>query len=174
MEFTMHGFQVYSAEVDDRGIDFVARRGDGGFFEVQVKSLREKGYLFIPKSKARLSSDRLIAVVLFTEGQEPELFLIPMTCGIRPMRSSSILTTLMARVSPSTGSIGPGAQERIPTAPGLAKPPVERLIQPPSHVSYESQRRQFSQQSFPSLASSPPERSAYEERDQDDDGNGHA
>ncbi len=80
----MHGFQVYSAEVDDRGIDFVARRGDGGFFEVQVKSLREKGYMFIPKSNARLSSDRLIAVVLFTEGQDPELFLIPMTVWNTP------------------------------------------------------------------------------------------
>jgi hypothetical protein len=62
----------------------VARRGDGGFFEVQGKSLREKGYMFIPKSKARLSSDRLIAVVLFTEGQEPELFLIPMTVWNTP------------------------------------------------------------------------------------------
>ena len=37
MEFTMHGFQVYSAEVDDRGIDFVARHEDGTFYEVQVK-----------------------------------------------------------------------------------------------------------------------------------------
>ena len=25
MELTMHGFQVYSTEVDDRGIDFVVR-----------------------------------------------------------------------------------------------------------------------------------------------------
>jgi hypothetical protein len=37
---------------------------------------------------ARLSSDRLIdrliAVVLFTEGQEPELFLIPMTVWNTP------------------------------------------------------------------------------------------
>ena len=29
MELTMFGFQVYSAEVDDRGIDFIARHGTG-------------------------------------------------------------------------------------------------------------------------------------------------
>lgn len=84
MEFTMHGYQVYTAEVDDRGIDFVARRGDGAFVEVQVKSLRQKGYIFIQKSKARLSSDRLVAVVVFTEGREPDLFLIPMTVWAAP------------------------------------------------------------------------------------------
>jgi hypothetical protein len=50
MELTMYGFEVYSTEVDDRGIDFVAR-GDGGpFIEVQVKSLRNFGYVYMQKS----------------------------------------------------------------------------------------------------------------------------
>lgn len=40
MELTMYGFQVYGTEVDDRGIDFVARYEHGRFIEVQVKSLR--------------------------------------------------------------------------------------------------------------------------------------
>ena len=40
MELTMHGFQVYTSEVDDRGIDFVARHEDGPFLSVQVKSIR--------------------------------------------------------------------------------------------------------------------------------------
>ena len=84
MEFTMHGYQVYSAEVDDRGIDFVVRHGVGTFLEVQVKSLRDKGYIFIQKAKTRLTSDRLVAVVLFAEGQEPDLFLIPMTVWKTP------------------------------------------------------------------------------------------
>jgi len=127
-----------------------------------------------PKSKARLSSDRLIAVVLFTEGQEPELFLIPMTVWNTPDAVFVDHDYVDGKSKPEYGIKWSGAQERIPTAPGLAKPPVERFIQAPSPVSDESQRRQFSQQSFPSLASSPPERSAYKERDQDDDGNGHA
>lgn len=29
MEMTMYGFQVYSTEVDDRGIDFIARYKKG-------------------------------------------------------------------------------------------------------------------------------------------------
>jgi hypothetical protein len=36
MEMTMHGFQVYTTEVDDRGIDFVCRHGKGPFIEIQV------------------------------------------------------------------------------------------------------------------------------------------
>ncbi len=39
MELTMYGFQVYKTEVDDRGIDFVARYEQGPFLEIQVKSV---------------------------------------------------------------------------------------------------------------------------------------
>ncbi len=53
MELTMYGFQVYSTEVDDRGIDFVARYEEGPFIEVQVKSLRSAGYVFMQKDKSR-------------------------------------------------------------------------------------------------------------------------
>ena len=51
MELTMCGFQVYTTEVDDRGIDFVARHETGRFIEVQVKSLRNNGYVFMQKTK---------------------------------------------------------------------------------------------------------------------------
>ena len=34
MELTMYGFQVYGSEVDDRGIDFVARYEKGPYFYV--------------------------------------------------------------------------------------------------------------------------------------------
>ena len=43
MELTMYGFQVYTTEVDDRGIDFVARYERGPFYQVQVKSIRSNG-----------------------------------------------------------------------------------------------------------------------------------
>ncbi|HYU20457.1 MAG TPA: hypothetical protein VEQ11_17340 [Chloroflexota bacterium] len=49
MEFTLFGFDVYSAEVDDRGIDFVIRRGHDQYYDVQVKSIRERGYVFLRK-----------------------------------------------------------------------------------------------------------------------------
>lgn len=84
MEFTMHGFQVYTSEVDDRGVDFVCRHADGPFFEVQVKSFRGTGYVFMPKHKFALRDDLLLALVRFTDGNPPELFLIPATAWRAP------------------------------------------------------------------------------------------
>jgi hypothetical protein len=51
MELTMFGFQVYGTEVDDRGVDFIAQFGDGPFLKIQVKSVRDSGYVFLEKSK---------------------------------------------------------------------------------------------------------------------------
>lgn len=77
MEMTMYGFQVYSSEVDDRGIDFVVRYENGPYISIQVKSIREKGYVFMQKSKFNLSSDLYMALAILHEGIEPKLFLIP-------------------------------------------------------------------------------------------------
>ena len=84
LELTLQGFQVYTSEVDDRGIDFVMRREDGPFYEVQVKSVREKGYAFMPKHKCPLKPERLLAFVLFREEQEPTAYLMPMTLWHTP------------------------------------------------------------------------------------------
>ncbi len=77
MEFTMYGFQVYGTEVDDRGIDFVARYKRGPFIEVQVKSLRSHGSVFIEKTKFQLHESTYLAFGLLMEGEAPELFLVP-------------------------------------------------------------------------------------------------
>lgn len=77
MELTMFGFQVYTTEVDDRGIDFVARYEQGPFLSIQVKSIREKGYVFMQKDKFALSADLYLALVILEEGVEPRFFLIP-------------------------------------------------------------------------------------------------
>ena len=84
MELTMHGFQVYSTEVDDRGIDFVARRESGPFIEVQVKSLRSMGYVFMQKTKFPLRPHTYLALCLFADGQEPKVFLIPSVAWLTP------------------------------------------------------------------------------------------
>ena len=44
MEFSSYGFDVYTSEVDDHGVDFVAKY-NGEFYEVQVKSVRQDNYL---------------------------------------------------------------------------------------------------------------------------------
>ena len=50
MEFTSYGYDVYTSEVDDHGVDFVARDVKTDiFYEIQVKSLRKGNYAFIPK-----------------------------------------------------------------------------------------------------------------------------
>ena len=76
MEMTMHGFQVYGTEVDDRGIDFVMRYDKGPFLSVQVKSVREGGYVFVQKDKFPLSKDMFLALAILHERKEPDLFLV--------------------------------------------------------------------------------------------------
>ena len=77
MEFTMFGFQVYTTEVDDRGIDFVARIDQGPFLVIQVKSLLTGKYVFLPKDKFPLEKNTYLALGLLTQGEAPNLYLIP-------------------------------------------------------------------------------------------------
>lgn len=73
----MYGFQVYKTEVDDRGIDFIARFEQRPFIEVQVKSLRSHGYVFMQKEKFVLREHLYLALAMFKEGYPPDLYLIP-------------------------------------------------------------------------------------------------
>jgi len=84
MEMTMYGFQVYSTEVDDRGIDFVVRYENGPFISIQVKSVREKGYVFMHKDKFQLSPHLYLALAILHEGVEPRLYLIPSEAWKKP------------------------------------------------------------------------------------------
>ena len=77
MEFAMHGFQVFTPEVDDRGVDFIARFDKLEWLEIQVKSVRDAEYIFLTKKKFELSRTLYAAVVILSEGKEPNLFLIP-------------------------------------------------------------------------------------------------
>lgn len=84
MELTMFGFQVYSTEVDDRGVDFVAKHGDGPFIQVQVKSARSANYIFMQKSKFPLHEHNYLALGTVLEDSPPKLFLIPATVWLSP------------------------------------------------------------------------------------------
>ena len=79
MEFLLHGFEVYTTEVDEKGIDFVARRSTGSFYFVQTKSIRYPSgqYIFFPKNKFKLDKSLIAAVLVFREGHPPEMYLIP-------------------------------------------------------------------------------------------------
>ena len=86
MEFASYGYEVYTSEVDDHGVDFVVKApGTDKFYEVQVKSVRDYGYVFISKSKMPvLTSHRLVCHIHFIDNQLPDIFVIPATAWANP------------------------------------------------------------------------------------------
>uniref|UniRef100_UPI001E40EE39 hypothetical protein n=3 Tax=Vibrionaceae TaxID=641 RepID=UPI001E40EE39 len=84
MELTMFGFEVYTTEIDDRGIDFVARLPGENFLTIQVKSIRDANYVFVRKDKFQLSETNLLALAVLKEGIAPKLYLIPSTVWNEP------------------------------------------------------------------------------------------
>ena len=77
MEFTAYGLDVFAAEVDDKGIDFVVRKSDCLYYDIQVKSCRNLTYIFFPKDKFILRPNLFAAVVLFEDNKPADLYLIP-------------------------------------------------------------------------------------------------
>jgi hypothetical protein len=76
MELTNLGFSVFSAEVDDRGIDFVVRSKTAKHYDLQVKSSRHLNYVFIQEDKLPEEHNFYLALVLFLD-EGPRLYLIP-------------------------------------------------------------------------------------------------
>jgi hypothetical protein len=77
MAFTRVGLDVYTAEVDDKGIDFVIRKSESEHLDVQVKSIRSTQYIYMTKDKFKPSKNLLLALVIFEMDSEPILLLIP-------------------------------------------------------------------------------------------------
>ena len=78
MEFASYGYDVYTSEVDDHGVDFVARNPDDGqYYEIQVKAVRNLDYVYIRKDKMVLSPTRLVYLLLFSNGALPDCYVIP-------------------------------------------------------------------------------------------------
>ena len=83
MEFTSYGYDVYTSEVDDHGVDFVAKAPGGQFLEVQVKATRGN-YVFIRKNKIILDDTHLVCYMLFLDGVLPEVYVFPATVWKTP------------------------------------------------------------------------------------------
>lgn len=97
MRFTEAGYEVFPSAVDDRGIDMLVRIGPGRCLEIQVKSERQKKsmYCFFKKRmlgatpeeiSQRLRSGFCLSYLLFEEGREPEMYLIPGTVWLTPSK----------------------------------------------------------------------------------------
>lgn len=86
MEFASYGYEVYTSEVDDHGVDFIAKLPhENVFLEVQVKAVRDYGYVYITKAKMpELSNNRLVCYLIFTDGKLPDVFIIPASVWANP------------------------------------------------------------------------------------------
>jgi hypothetical protein len=86
MEAVRAGCDVYTAEVDDKGIDFVFRKDNLHYYDAQVKSLRWPGtkYVFMPKGHFDLRDNLLLVLVLFEEGKWPSLFALQASNWVKP------------------------------------------------------------------------------------------
>jgi hypothetical protein len=85
MEFASYGFDVYTSEVDDHGIDFIVKTMSGRFLEIQVKSVRNYNYVFIRKDKWNKHDPNLfLSLLLFEENILPKIYLIPANAWKNP------------------------------------------------------------------------------------------
>lgn len=78
MTLASYGMSIYTSEVDDHGIDFVAETKQG-FLKFQVKTLR-KGttYVFMLEEHFDITDDSLyLFLTLLTDGEHPVSYLIP-------------------------------------------------------------------------------------------------
>lgn len=77
MQFARAGLDIYTAEVDDKGIDFVVRASSERYLEIQVKSVRKWNYVYMRKKHLALHPNRFLALVAVVDEQDPHLFMIP-------------------------------------------------------------------------------------------------
>jgi len=86
MEVASYGMEVYTSEVDDHGIDFIAKNPKSSrYYEVQVKSIRHNGYVFMTKRHWDINKDNLFLILLiFEEGSLPNIYLIPASAWKHP------------------------------------------------------------------------------------------
>lgn len=86
MEFTSFGFEVYTSEVDDHGVDFIVKvPNTDAFYEVQVKTIRNKSFVSIAKSKMpKLTDRRLVCCIQLLDGNLPNVFVIPAIVWCQP------------------------------------------------------------------------------------------
>lgn len=89
IEFLLCGCDVYSSEVDDRGIDFVIRTRAGNHYDVQVKSFRldpakSTPYIYLEKSKFAIGRSSVLVLVQFVQGEAVTLWLVPSCLNDQP------------------------------------------------------------------------------------------
>lgn len=81
-----YGIDIYSAEVDDHGVDFVAE-SNGRFLKFQVKTIRKNttNYIFVKKAGFDISDESLyLMLLMLQDGEHPMIYLFPATTWNNP------------------------------------------------------------------------------------------
>ena len=80
MSLASYGVSIYTSEVDDHGIDFIAE-SKRGFLKFQVKAIRKgTGYVFMREEYFDISDQSLyLFLLLLNDGEHPIEYLIPAT-----------------------------------------------------------------------------------------------
>lgn len=77
MALLSYGVRIYTPEIDDHGIDFVAE-GRKGFLKFQVKGVRGLSQVFVEKEKFDVEDDAMFLIlILLVDGEEPDMYVIP-------------------------------------------------------------------------------------------------
>ena len=86
MEFSALGYDVYTAEVDNKGIDFIIRTCEDRYYDVQVKAVRGFKYIFFLKKNFNPNRKNLLAAIalFMKDGELPHLYLIPSKAWLKP------------------------------------------------------------------------------------------
>lgn len=79
MALASYGLSIYTSEVDDHGIDFVAE-SKNGFLKFQVKAIRTAttSYVYMPEEHFNIEDEDLfLFLVLLVDGEHPDTYVIP-------------------------------------------------------------------------------------------------
>lgn len=77
---TLMGFDAYTNDVDDKGIDFVIRLNEEKHVDIQVKTMRgDLSYVFVNKEswKSGLRRNLYLALVILKNKTSPTIYFIP-------------------------------------------------------------------------------------------------
>lgn len=83
MSLASYGLSIYTSEVDDHGIDFVAETLKG-FLKFQVKSIRQgTKYVYMQKDTFDISDGSLyLILILLKDGEHPDMYIIPTSAWV--------------------------------------------------------------------------------------------
>lgn len=78
MALASYGMSIYTSEVDDHGIDFVAESTEG-FLKFQVKSVRvNTNYVFMRETCFDINDSFLyLILIILKDGEHPDMYMIP-------------------------------------------------------------------------------------------------